>query len=73
MLLVQLTHIRLRGGLCGAHLVASIAVLLHLRLGVVFRFYNEATMELHAEGTNEIVFANSSHQACGGTSPSCAA
>ena len=24
---------------------------------LVFKFYNEATMELHAEGTNEIVFA----------------
>jgi len=31
---------------------------------LVFRFYNEATMELHAEGTNEIVFANSSHRIC---------
>jgi acyl-CoA thioesterase FadM len=31
---------------------------------IVFRFYNEATMELHAEGTNEIVFANSSHRVC---------
>jgi len=29
-----------------------------------FKFYNEATMELHAEGTNEIVFANSSHRVC---------
>ena len=31
---------------------------------IVFKFYNEATMELHAEGTNEIVFANSSHRVC---------
>ncbi|HQF74771.1 MAG TPA: thioesterase family protein [Syntrophales bacterium] len=31
---------------------------------LVFRFYNEATMELHAEGTNEIVFANSNHRVC---------
>jgi acyl-CoA thioesterase FadM len=31
---------------------------------LVFRFYNEDTMELHAEGTNEIVFANSSHRIC---------
>ena len=31
---------------------------------LVFRFYNEETMELHAEGTNEIVFANSSHRIC---------
>ena len=26
---------------------------------LVFKFYNEATMELHAEGTNQIVTANS--------------
>jgi acyl-CoA thioesterase FadM len=25
---------------------------------LVFKFYNEATMDLHAEGTNEIVTAN---------------
>jgi acyl-CoA thioesterase FadM len=31
---------------------------------LVFKFYNEDTMELHAEGTNEIVFANSSHRVC---------
>lgn len=31
---------------------------------LVFKFYNEATMELHAEGTNEIVFANSRHRIC---------
>jgi acyl-CoA thioesterase FadM len=31
---------------------------------LVFQFYNEETMELHAEGTNEIVFANSSHRIC---------
>ncbi len=31
---------------------------------LVFRFYHEETMELHAEGTNEIVFANSSHRVC---------
>jgi enediyne core biosynthesis thioesterase len=29
-----------------------------------FKFYNEDTMELHAEGTNEIVFANSNHRVC---------
>jgi len=31
---------------------------------LVFRFLKEDTMELHAEGTNEIVFANSSHRIC---------
>jgi len=31
---------------------------------LVFRFLKEDTMELHAEGTNEIVFANSSHRVC---------
>ena len=31
---------------------------------LVFKFYNEDTMELHAEGTNEIVFANSNHRIC---------
>ena len=31
---------------------------------LVFKFYNEDTMELHAEGTNEIVFANSSRRIC---------
>jgi acyl-CoA thioesterase FadM len=31
---------------------------------LVFKFYNEDTMELHAEGTNEIVFANSSGRIC---------
>lgn len=31
---------------------------------LVFKFYNEVTMELHAEGTNEIVFANSNHRVC---------
>jgi acyl-CoA thioesterase FadM len=31
---------------------------------LVFKFYNEDTMELHAEGTNEIVFANSNARIC---------
>jgi len=29
-----------------------------------FKFYNETTMELHAEGSNEIVFANQNHRVC---------
>jgi len=31
---------------------------------LAFQFYNEETMALHAEGSNEIVFANSSHRVC---------
>jgi len=29
---------------------------------LVFKFYNEATMELHAQGTNHIVFADQNHK-----------
>ena len=29
-----------------------------------FKFYNETTMELHAEGSNEIVFTNQNHKVC---------
>jgi len=35
-----------------------------VRAELVFKFYNESTMELHAEGYQEIVFANSDHKIC---------